>query len=397
MLLLLSPRRLQVSNPIRILFAIPELDSGGPDRVFFELISGLDRTIFAPLLMVSRADGRYFRALPEDVDIYEIDGGRYPVLRFARAVDRVKPDVIISTLRMNITAAAARFFQSSRPPLIARQANAISANFQELRKRSSFKYGVAEWLIKRLLTVPDVLVAQSSDMGSELAELATDSQRIVVIGNPIDAESVRTAAATQKKQLGCSSFGDPALVAVGRLVPQKGFDYLLSAFAEMRKSYPNAGLAILGEGPGREDLELDLKRLAIEEFVRLKGHSETVLAEVDAADLFVSSSRYEGFSNAILEAMALGKPVVATNCDGGTKDMVIDGQTGILARAQSTDSLTEALLRAMKSDLSELSEAGQKLVESRFSQRIILSSYELLFQSLLDTRKHLKTTVSADN
>jgi glycosyltransferase involved in cell wall biosynthesis len=374
---------LQMTNPARILFAIPELDSGGPDRVFFELISRLDRSAFLPILLVSRAGGRYYKALPDDVEICVLGGGRYPVWSFARAIDRLKPDLIIATLRMNITASAARCLQRHRPPLITRQANAISANFKELRKRSSLKYGFAEWLVKLLLKAPDALIAQSSDMGKELEIHASPRQRIVVIGNPVDVNSVRANCLAQHERSGPAGYGDPALIAVGRLAPQKGFDLLLQAFAGMRREYPRAGLTILGEGPDRHELKLEAKRLGIEDAFRLPGQSNIVLAEVDAADLFVSSSRYEGFSNAILEAMALGKPVVATNCEGGTKDMVIDGHTGLLAQPQCVEALTEALLRAMHSDLSDLGKAAQQHIAVMFSHQRILTQYEALFQEIL--------------
>lgn len=380
-----------MANPARILFAIPELDSGGPDRVFFELINRLDRSAFLPVLMVSRAGGRYFKALPDDVEICVLGGGRYPVWRFARAIDRVKPDLIIATLRMNTTASAARGLQKHRPPLITRQANAISSNFRELRKRSSLKYGIAEWLVKRLLKVPDALVAQSSDMGEELETHASPRQRIAIIGNPVDVKSVRASCLAQQGRASLTGFGDPALIAVGRLAPQKGFDLLLPAFAEFRREHPRAGLTILGEGPDRNKLELEARRLGIEDALRLPGHSETVLAEVGAADLFVSSSRYEGFSNAILEAMALGKPVVAINCEGGTKDMVIDGQTGILAQTQSIGALTEALMRAMHSNLLDLGGAGQQHVNVIFSHRRILAEYEALFQKILQDKMTQKS------
>lgn len=372
-----------MADPARILFAIPELGSGGPDRVFHELICGLDRAVFQPLLLVSYAGGRYFGALPSDVETYAIGGGRYPVRRFARAVDRLRPDLVVTTLRMNGTAAAARALQRHRPPLITRQANAIGTNFAELRKKSRLKYGLAEQVMKRLLRVSDALVAQSSDMGAELARQAASGQRIAVIGNPVSLDGVAAACAAQQVQSAPARFGDPALVAVGRLSPQKGFDLLLSAFAALRLTHPRAGLTILGEGPSRGALEAEAARLGISPALRLPGHIDRVLAEVAAADLFVSSSRYEGFSNSILEAMALGKPVVATNCEGGTRDMVIDKHTGVLASPVNADALAEALERALCCDLKALGEAGRKHVGLRFSRDVIIGEYAALFHEFL--------------
>lgn len=379
-----------MAKPARILFAIPELASGGPDRVFYELICGLDRTVFQPLLVVTEPGGRYFDALPADVETFAIGGGRYPFWRFARQVDKLRPDLIVTTLRMNTTVAVARLFQCYRPPLISRQANAIAANFNELRKKSRLKYGFAEWLMKRLLRVPHVLVAQSSDMGDELAQHAAASQKIVVIGNPVCLDDVAQGCASQQANSEPVRFGSPALIAVGRLSPQKGFDLLLQGFSRFREEYPLAGLTVLGEGPDRADLEAEARRLGIVEAVRFPGHSDCVLAEVAAADLFVSSSRYEGFSNAILEAMALGTPVVATNCEGGTTDMIVDNQTGVLADGISGDALASALTRAMRRDLRALGDAGRTHVGKMFSRNSIIGSYTALFHDVLAGRTALE-------
>ena len=87
-----------------VLFAIPELASGGPDRVIAELIRELPRDRFRVGLAVSHASGRYFSRLPADVAVYLVDGGRYPVMSFARLVDRLCPALVFTTLRMNLTA-----------------------------------------------------------------------------------------------------------------------------------------------------------------------------------------------------------------------------------------------------------------------------------------------------
>jgi glycosyltransferase involved in cell wall biosynthesis len=372
-----------MAEPSRILFAIPELGSGGPDRVFHELICGLDRAAFRPLLVVSRAGGRYFDALPGDVETCAIGGGRYPVWRFARAVDRLRPALVITTLRMNTVAAAARALQRHQPMLIARQANAIDTNFAELRLKSRLKYGLAERITKGLLRVPDALVAQSADMGAERARHAASRQQIAVIGNPVSLDDVAAASVVQQARAAPVRFGDPALIAVGRLVAQKGFDLLLPALANLCRTHPRAGLTILGEGPDRAALEAQAARLGIAQALRLPGYSDAVLAEVAAADLFVSCARYEGFSNAILEAMALGKPVVASCCEGGTRDMVIDGQTGFLADPGNPQALASALQRALSANMGSVGTTGQRHVDKRFGRAKIISEYSQLFQELL--------------
>lgn len=367
------------------MFAIPELNSGGPDRVFYEVICGLNRTEVLPLLAVAKAGGRYFKALPRDVEVRVTGGGRYPFWRFAKAVDALRPDLVFTTLRMNATASMAKLFQRWRPPHVARQANAIAADFAELKRTSLLKHRVAEQVVRRLIRMPDVLVAQSSDMAAELAPFGTPRQRIVAIGNPVSLADIDAARATQAAMGQQRVRGNPSLVAVGRLAPQKGFDLLLPAFARFLVDYPDAVLTIFGQGPELPALQALAHRLEIGGSVQLAGHSDRVLAEVGAADLFVSSSRYEGFSNAILEAMALGRPVVVTDCVGATKDMVEDAKTGILVPAGSSEALEVGLRRAMEIDREAIGRAARRHVGTAYSREGIASAYSALFRSIVSS------------
>lgn len=360
----------------KVLFAIPELGNGGPDRVFFELISGLNLEKFEPVLAVSRTGGRYFERLSREVSVEILLDKRYPVLSFARMVDRIRPDIILTTLRMNLTATVARTFQLHRPPLIARQANAMGPDFKSLREGSFLKFTLAELIIRYLLKVPDALVAQSNDMALELLPHITKNQNLVTIGNPVSVCEIDDEV---KRLLAATKWGEPAIVAVGRLAPQKGFDLLIDAFELLLKEFPLAKLTLLGEGPCRAGLEKRISRAGIGTSVRLLGESDCVFAEVAAADLFVSSSRYEGFSNAILEAMALGTPVVATNSVGATKEMIIDGVTGILVEDRDKASLYNGLLRGIRLDRQVTSRRARQHLISNFDKGQILKRYEQLF------------------
>ena len=372
-------------RPRSILFAIPELGHGGPDRVVAQLIDALDRDRFSPSLAVIRPGGRYFDRLPADVEVYAIGPKRYPLRGLARAVDRARPDLVFTTLAMNLVAPFSRMIQRHRPPIVARQANAVEADFAALKAQSLVKHRIAEKLVKSALRKAEAVVAQSSDMARELRPSLRRGQRLAVIGNPIDIDETRSRAG------GLSAgprFGAPALVSVGRLGRQKGYDLLLPAFAALRKHYPDAGLTIFGDGSERPALEAQARRLAIHDRVRLAGHSNAALAEVAQADLFVSSSRYEGFSNALLEAMALGTAVVATDCPGATSDMVIEGETGMLAPAHDVDALTAAMRRALSADLAALGERGRTHVARAYDRRAIVGEYERLFDSVASPAGH---------
>lgn len=366
-----------------ILFAIPKLAAGGPDRVMAELLNDLPRTRFRLAIVVAEAGGRYFDRLPPDVEVFVLDAGRYPVRKLAALVDRLGPDLVFTTLRMNLTAQLATWLQRHRPPLVVRQANAIAADFAVLKRRSLLKHRIAEWLVTRGFARADAVVAQSGDMADELAPTLRAGQRLATIGNPIDIETTRQLAMQQRGALASRPAGAPALVAVGRLTAQKGFDLLIAAMPAILAAHPAAALTIVGSGEEHAALVDLAQRLGVARSVHLVGQSNGALAMIAAADLFVSSSRYEGFSNAMLEAMALGTPVVGTPCPGASREMIVDGRSGILATAMTPAALAVAVGRALAADRAELLAAAEQHVRTHYASGVIVARYAELFEQAL--------------
>lgn len=140
----------------------------------------------------------------------------------------------------------------------------------------------------------------------------------------------------------------PYVVAMGRLDSQKGFDLLLPAFAAIAADFPRHHLVILGEGPERAALERQAERLQLTERVSLPGRLAQPWPILRGAEAFVMSSRFEGFPNALLEAMALGLPVISFDCPSGPGEILTDGETGLLVRAEDVPSLSQAMARIME-------------------------------------------------
>jgi glycosyltransferase involved in cell wall biosynthesis len=174
------------------------------------------------------------------------------------------------------------------------------------------------------------------------------------------------------------------LLAVGRLVEQKGYDWLCKAFSEVCTHCPEWDLVILGEGPLHDRLQALAAELGISERLSLPGRVGNVADWYARADLFVLSSRFEGFPSALIEAMASGCPCVGFDCDTGPRDMIEDGVNGRLVALGNVHELAEALGGlmldpALRARFATRSEA----VLERFSEQRIMAGWQSVLSGSL--------------
>jgi glycosyltransferase involved in cell wall biosynthesis len=201
---------------------------------------------------------------------------------------------------------------------------------------------------KRLVARFPHVIAVSSPIRAELIRTGSRPERISVVPNGIDHRAfVRDPARRDgiRRELGFTS-EEVVIGAVGRLESEKRFDLLLEAFATLQETRSQLRLVIAGEGRCRADLESAIARLARPSSCRLLGHRTDVAALHHAFDLFVQSSGREGTPNAVLEAMALETPLVATDV-GGTSELVTDGVHGLILQPGDRAALACAMERAL--------------------------------------------------
>jgi len=200
------------------------------------------------------------------------------------------------------------------------------------------------WSVLRCITYPlaDALVVQTARLLPWAAAVMLGRKRVHVIPNVLRSPT-RVGPAREAVQRSV-----PVVASVGRLYREKGYDVLIRAFAAVAAEFPEWTLAIVGEGPQRGELVDLAHALGVAERLALRGwmpRPEDALAD---AAIFVKSSRYEGFPNALLEAMGSGLPVISTTC-GGSEELVEAGVTGLLV-APDDVAATAAALRALMSD-----------------------------------------------
>lgn len=179
----------------------------------------------------------------------------------------------------------------------------------------------------------------------------------VVIPNPVISPS--------KNPPGDAGLSKPAIVAMGRFEQQKGFDLLLEAFAEVNEKHPEWSLTILGDGKLRSTLESLRNDLGLNSKVHMPGIVKNSYDYLRQADLFVMSSRYEGFPNALCEAMASGTAVISFDCKTGPGEIINDDEDGILVPPEDVDALANAMSRIMGDETKRkhLESEAPKLIE----------------------------------
>ena len=347
----------------RVLFALTDLCGGGAQRVVLTLLRHLPRERFELQLALVTRTGRFADDVPPDVRVHDLAASRVRATapRLVALVRELRPHVVFSTLyHMNQMLLLLRPLLPRGTRLVIREGITVS---EALRGRGGgwLSSGLVRWLYP----TADRIVCQCDFMADDLARhFGVPRAKMTTIYNPIDAERVRLLAAE-----GPNPFADarpgPQLVAMGRLDPQKGFDELIRALRALLAQRPEAQLWLLGEdsdpgGANLRSLEALAGQTGVAGRVHFVGFQENPYPWLAHADLFVLSSRYEGLPNALLEAIALGCPVVALDRPGGTREIL--EHTGLADRLVPALDWQPAWFRdggsAAEPDLSAFSLAG---------------------------------------
>lgn len=244
-------------------------------------------------------------------------------------------------------------------------------------------------LRRRLLMRVDRYVALTDQIRSELLGLGLDERRVVTIPNAVDTSVFYPRAGDRRAlrgKLGLSE-EDKVVIFVGRLVPGKRVDLLIRGLSQVRERVPEARLVLVGDGPLRSELEQIVVRLGLDSRVIFAGNRPDVAAYMQASDMFVLPSEWEGLSIALLEAMACGLPVLVSDCDGN-RELVTDGLDGMVfprgdekVLAQKIETLLLDTTWAQR-----LARAAVEKVQSQFRLESVAARYLELYETVVGAR-----------
>lgn len=338
-----------VSQPddIEIAFFLRNLDGGGAERAILALAKEIANRGRAVDFVVGDANSDYRSEVTSALHLEDFST-RSPLLVFLRLIAylrRRKPTVVMSALDVaNIMLVVAGKLAGYKGKTIVSQRAVIAASQSELHPARRM---VTSFLQRICFRRADAVISNSRAAAYEMrALLGVPAERIVTIHNAVDADRISRLAS---EPLGDHSFlrdRVPLIVSVGSLTKRKDMGTLIKAFANVR-AQRQAHLVIIGKGPEGDQIETLISQLGLSGNVHLPGFDLNPYKWMAAAAVFVSSSTGEGFPNAIAEALALGRSIVATDCPGDTAELLEHGKWGRLVPVGDPRHMADAILAAL--------------------------------------------------
>lgn len=338
---------------------------GGAEQCLLNLISGFDPSIWRVVLMYFPAQG--LKPLIEEasrlgVSLRPIPRGKgvkriKTMIFFYRTLREERPEVFHAHMRWQSACASG---------ILIAALSRIPAIVATLHLYVDVQLGLPDRIRSMLIhACVDRFITVSGWVAEKICETVGVRKRkisIVQNGIPVDRFCCRPDPILLEKFVGSSS--QPIILTVARLVKQKGISYLVKA----ANLVPEAFFLLAGDGPDRSALETQAQALGLKERVRFLGHREDIPELLSICDLFVLPSLFEGLPLSILEAMAAGKPVIASAI-GGVSEVITDGKTGILAPSEDPYALAAAIYKILKDQTfaGKIAKAGQEHVSLYFS------------------------------
>jgi len=359
-----------MNKKISVMFILPDLETGGAERIVTTIANHLSRDRFEPKILLLRKQGGYLDFLKKDIEIIDLNTERIrnslkPILS---QIYRRKPDIVFSGFG-EVNAYLSLFIKLfPKIKFIARETNVVSEHVT--RKEIKFFYN--------FYNNYQQIIAQSDDMMNDLVHnFNIKKHKITKINNPVDFDFINEKLLISTKPESFQ-YNYKNVVAIGNLSARKGFDNLLKVFSRLKNE--KIILHILGDGRDRELLNQMKDFLGLKKVV-FHGRQENPYQFLKFADLFILSSRYEGFPNVLLEAGACGTYSLANNCRGGINEIIQDRINGEISDIENHEDFSQKIMQILHGSYD--ADSIKNSIKSRFSKEIILDRYEKILLDLM--------------
>jgi glycosyltransferase involved in cell wall biosynthesis len=334
----------------KALFILPDLGAGGAERTTLQMLGELSARGFESTIFLIKHHGQFLEEVPPGVHVrWSLEPGEKLYLnapRFTRALLRCAraSDVVVGAMEHEACYFAWLAGRIVRRPAVG-WIHAVMS--EHLRDVSPIHTVLARQIYPRL----DKLVFPSQASADSLGSMVhLDSAKIAIIPSHVDCDRLQTLARQALPDWAEVIFSKPTVINVGRLVPSKGLDLLIRAHARMRGSGLDHNLLIVGQGPSRRELKNLADSLGVLGSVFLPGFARNPYALMKAADVFALSSRFESLPLVLLEALAVGNAIVASDCPGGPREVLEGGRNGLLVVPNDEAALASGITQLLRDD-----------------------------------------------
>ena len=339
----------------QIAFFINSMSGGGAEKVVQLLTEQLIKDKESDIILIL-LENKITYQLPKNIKIIHLFshldnclqkfiGLLYGSIKLKSIIKRYKVQIIISSLeRSNFINVITKFIGSPHKAIISEHTNP-----EYTYGGRTLKNSIVIFLLKLLYSKADRIIAVSNGVKKTLIKVfKIDEGKIQVIYNPCDINKIKKLS-MEKVEYPWFNEKMPIIITMGRLIESKGHGKLIQTFAEIKKQIPSR-LVIIGEGNLRKQLERLTVKFGVEKDIAFLGWQENPYKYMSKSNLFVLSSNSESFGIVLVEAMACGVPVVSFDCESGPREILDNGEYGILVPVGDIEGLSEAVINILKNN-----------------------------------------------